>query len=220
MSPTKANWIRYTELLKEKLPNFYAALMRPASDEEITIAENKFLENGISLPDELKDIYSVCGGDSSPSVEGCMGFSLHKFPTYGSLRDMEGDIVSVPKGYVKRMYASKHWIPFANDNIGGSLCIDLSPDENGKVGQIISFSSDDDNRIVFADSLADFIQFLIHKLEADEFIVKEEYDRVSLKFTADDFEEKDWDAVGGYNVAMTVFGEVDEENDLLGKRRS
>ncbi len=222
MSQTKQNWIRYTGLLKEKLPSFYDALLPGVSEEKIAATEERLLKKGIVIPQELKDLYSINGGENRATVEGCIGFSLHRFLSYGPLEDMEdnGGITSIPEGHVKILYNSKNWIPFADDNIGGSLCIDLDPDENGTVGQVISFDSDCDDRIVFAKSLPDFLQYLINKLEADDYMVDAQERKPRILFTEVEYDEDGWYEPKWESLPMSVYGKVDEENDLLGKRKA
>ena len=41
------------------------------------------------------------------------------------------------RGIIKDIRWHSHWIPFALDSGGNSICIDLSPDKNGIYGQII-----------------------------------------------------------------------------------
>lgn len=182
MSVTKDKWLRYTQLLQEKLPDFYATLLPPAPEEAIKQIEQDYLSRGVNFPQELKDIYSINGGeDYTKKYQECFGeYSLDTYSshflqaTHHRLeRDYDEDATtSVPPGHVKPLVWCKHWVSFGTHGSGDSLCIDLSPGEKGKVGQIIRYSPDLFDRPVIAGSMNDFLDELCEKLEAEAYVVR------------------------------------------------
>ena len=135
-------WLRYTALLKEKLPPLYAELNPPASQEELDRAEKDYKISENPFFSELVEILKINNGG-----EDIVGFDLipieYAFPDpLGHYAWRKEDCIgteyffSIPKEYVKTMHLCKNWIDFAADGIGGGLFIDLEPDEKGKKGQI------------------------------------------------------------------------------------
>jgi cell wall assembly regulator SMI1 len=219
-------WLRYTALLKEKLPPLYARLNPPASQKTLDKAKKDYKISENPFFSELVEILKINNG-------GTVGFELipieYMFPDplghYAWLKeDFEDEptiYYSIPKGYVKTTYLCKNWIEFASDGIGGGLYIDLEPSEKGKKGQIISFHRDEEQRVVFADSLSDFLLALIKKLETGDYCLEttEGKENQAGQFFYN-FRFTKIDCQGSLFVyAMNMLGIVDEENDLLGARK-
>ncbi|MEO5975559.1 MAG: SMI1/KNR4 family protein [Chryseolinea sp.] len=66
---------------------------------------------------------------------------------------------SFPEGAIKKKYFNPNWVPIIFDNLGNYIGIDLDPDENGTVGQIIVFGRDEEDMFVIADSFHRFLDF-------------------------------------------------------------
>jgi len=77
-------------------------------------------------------------------------------------------LTSTPKNAINANYVNyQKWIPIFSDGAGNYLGIDLIPGIKGKKGQIINFGRDKEEQdmIVFADSLSDFFEFIKTELE-------------------------------------------------------
>lgn len=61
-----------------------------------------------------------------------------------------------------------------SDAGGNHIGIDLAPDRNGVVGQIIIFGCDEKIKYVVADSWADFLNNVAFELEAGNFCIDQE----------------------------------------------
>ncbi len=134
MSEIKQKWIRFTDLLEKKLPNFYATLL-PAIDQlEIDRVEQLYLSHQLPFPTELKDIFSINGGCEAINYSGCLSeYDLYSFKMLFSEDPFnngpwpKSDIVystdfeSIPPGHVKPMDWNKLWIPFARHGSGDSF---------------------------------------------------------------------------------------------------
>lgn len=81
---------------------------------------------------------------------------------------------SKPEKCIKCLYVNKLWIPIAHDDSGNHIGIDLDPDVNGKLGQIINFGRDEDEKFVIANSLNEFLELMIKIIRSDDFEVLEE----------------------------------------------
>ena len=116
-------WLRYTALLKEKLPPLYARLDPPVSQEELDRAEKDYKISKNPLFSELVEILKINNGG-----ECIVGLDLlpveHTFPDpLGHSAWLKEDYedsytyLSIPEGYVKMIYFCKNWINFASDGI-------------------------------------------------------------------------------------------------------
>ncbi len=56
--------------------------------------------------------------------------------------DIDPNLGSERRGFVKADVWNKRWIPFATDGSGNYLCVDLDPDVGGTVGQVIQWAAD------------------------------------------------------------------------------
>ncbi len=217
-------WLRYTALLKEKMPHIYAGLNPPASQKALDRAEKDYKISKNPFFSELVEILKINNGG-----EGMVGLDLlpieYIFPDpLGHYAWRKEDyinneyFVSIPEGYVKIICHCKNWIDFATDGIGGGLYIDLEPDEKGKKGQIINSSEDQSGKVVFADSLSDFLLALIKKFEIGDYYIEEIKGEAGQIFYNCGLTKINYD----YSLpvyAMNMLGIVDEENDLLGVRK-
>ncbi len=71
---------------------------------------------------------------------------------------------SCPKGKIKKKYCHYKWIPVFHDFSGNFIGIDLDPDQEGSKGQIIIFGSDEENMVVVADNLTEFLDLSIEEM--------------------------------------------------------
>jgi cell wall assembly regulator SMI1 len=64
---------------------------------------------------------------------------------------------SFPENKIKSQYANSNWIPLVTDNTGNHIAIDLDPDVDGKIGQVIIFGREFDTKYVIADNWGQFM---------------------------------------------------------------
>ncbi len=84
---------------------------------------------------------------------------------------------SMPIGAVKCRYTNSKWIPLAHDYASNYIGVDLDPDENGLIGQIINFGRDENNKRVISNSIKELLQLLVKY--QDEMIIDTEGSQVS-----------------------------------------
>ncbi|HPO97721.1 MAG TPA: SMI1/KNR4 family protein [Bacillota bacterium] len=196
-------WEMYCGWIRENEPDYYANLnqgcQEPVFDEFERVTGYKF-------PDDLKEIYLINDGENDIDISeddnenSGIFFGLFFIPfeeVVGELNDNkeliddegEGGIrllsrgcISYPEGAVREEYINEGWIPFIKDFGGNFIGIDLKPGPKGKSGQIINFGRDEDEKLVIADSVKDFLILLIYlqrfqKVNKLHFIdwLKEEY---------------------------------------------
>lgn len=148
---------------------------------------------GTVLPDDFKALYRWHDGQrdevNSGPFYGLSFLSLDKVKahwqswnsvieenTADDLQDLSEFCTSQPPDAIKCTYANKGWIPFAYDYGGNHLGIDLDPGKQGRVGQVINFGRDEDNKFVVAPSVHAFIQWLVEQLESGNALIREEDD--------------------------------------------
>ena len=135
----------------------------------------------VRLPIALREFLSIHNGQDKAGV-GMVSASL-LLSTAGikqcwdSWREIDEDdmnedcadsMESEPEGFIKPMYTNRKWIPLTKDGGGNHIGIDFDPDEQGRVGQIIVFGSDEDTKRLIASDFSEFITKLINSLKNAE----------------------------------------------------
>lgn len=183
MNKVSISWTRYTNLLKNKLPEFYQNLNPPCTKELLEQADTVL---GFSLPDDLKQLYMLNNGEVGIDYENIfMGLHFMKLETILGLDREFGfqDVVwsnekefysadtpfVCPPNTIRKKLFSKYWIPFLKTGTGEWLGIDTNPDVKGRYGQLINFGWNANGRYVWVDSVADLIDFLYAKLSNSDY---------------------------------------------------
>jgi cell wall assembly regulator SMI1 len=176
--------------LRDHLPEVAADLRSGATQDQL---EKFSTALGIDVPDEFLNLYAWHNGQE---------MSVNTGPWYGlifipldrvlsecemwrkvlresgaeSLASLSGYMTSTPPDFVRKLYASDRWIPFAYDGGSNYLGIDLDPDEKGTVGQVISFGRDEERKIAVAPSISSFINWMLSELKSGNFNIRVEGD--------------------------------------------
>ncbi|WP_394780448.1 SMI1/KNR4 family protein [Undibacterium sp.] len=151
---------------------------------------------GVTLPADFKECLAEFNGqaDTPGMFIGSALLSideiklqwdmLYEVGKDGSLNeDFADSMTAVPEGYVKPMYVNPKWIPFTHDSGGNYLGIDLDPDVNGTVGQVIIFGRDEQEKVFVAPSFTAFLTLVRDQLRTIKWSVKEhEWDIQDKKY--------------------------------------
>lgn len=170
---------QYLEGIRKIYPNLNAEQKRI---EESHIAEiEKSMD--VQLNDELKNWFQLIGNAEYGIAGLMMGLELYDldgmYAEWASWREFDSDATlndaiyysSVPAGAVKCRYTNPKWIPLAHDYASNYIGVDLDPDKQGVIGQVINFGRDENDKKVFANSLKEFFELLIEyqdEMEIDE----------------------------------------------------
>ncbi|HEY9060006.1 MAG TPA: SMI1/KNR4 family protein [Pseudobacteroides sp.] len=192
----KELWDLVTAVYEKEKPD-YKSYLNPAVElKEVSTIEEKM---GIQLPDELKSLY-LCNNGEKENLEGSiLGLRflsvgemflswcdwLYVLKDKELMKACEKEAESVPENAVRKVYVNRKWIPFAHDQEGNYIGIDLDPDENGTVGQIINYGSDENRKYVIAKSLREFLFIMVKVLESSMPSIKTRYKRVVIKVWED-----------------------------------
>lgn len=74
-----------------------------------------------------------------------------------------------PEGAVDPAYINPSWIPLTNDGSSNHIGLDLDPWPGGRIGQVILFGRDEDVKVVLAESLGLFLEWIAGMLESGNF---------------------------------------------------
>ena len=86
-----------------------------------------------------------------------------------------------PEGAVDPAYTNPAWIPLTSDGSSNCIGLDFDPWPEGRVGQIIIFGRDEDVKVVLAESLGQFLDWIAGLLESGNFRLKAAPDEVVLR---------------------------------------
>src|SRR5215510_7509965 len=132
----KIQWDRIEAWLASHAPHILQKLRKGASDADLAKLESQIQK---ALPDSVRAFYAIHDGQKGECPKGLF-YSLQFMPLklvieyqqlWAGLVDMNDDLAhamsSSPKGCIKPVYANPLWIPFAHDQSGNHLGIDLDP---------------------------------------------------------------------------------------------
>jgi len=165
------------QLLQGRFPELGKSMNAPASEVEIKAFEEKI---GWSLPEDLREFYRIHNGESEEVgfFFGLPFLSLtgaaFEWEAWASIADegesgLDTNVSSVPDQHIKENYANRNYIPISKDFGGNNLGVDLDPGPLGKRGQVINFGRDEEMRFVIAESLTEFLEFILAQLKAKNF---------------------------------------------------
>jgi cell wall assembly regulator SMI1 len=179
----KTQWERIEAWLAAHAPHLLRDLRKGAAPPTLAKLEAQ-IQRG--LPEAVRAFYAIHDGQKSECPEGLF-YSLQFMPLarvlkaqrlWAELVDMNDELAhamsSSPSGYIKPVYANPLWIPFADDQSGNHLGIDLDPDVDGQEGQVIAFGRDENRKRLVAQSFEAFIDIFIGQLEGGNFVIREE----------------------------------------------
>ena len=175
-------WQRIDRWLGVNAPEVLNVLQPGATEAEIRETE-KFLS--VEFPDDVKDSYRIHNGQSNEKVgfiKGLEFLSLKRirdeWTNWKDLLDSGAfeDWESESEKEIQADWWNRKWIPLTHDWGGNHECLDLTPTEYGKVGQIISMWHDDGARQVIAESFSHWLEQFAEELEAGKYILSEEHD--------------------------------------------
>ncbi|MCM3004314.1 SMI1/KNR4 family protein [Priestia koreensis] len=193
-------WLEYVAALDKQFPGYSTYLNSPATKLDIQQTEEKM---GITLPDELVQLYLLHNGDSNHLMGSFLGLpfltleemhshwnnwkELLENESEADMEQLSAFSTSIPKHQIKATYANRKWIPLSYDYSGNHIGIDLDPDVNGVIGQVINFGRDEDEKYVLAASLHDFLTLMIQLVKGLSFTIKmdEQYDQVVFMWQDD-----------------------------------
>ena len=154
-----------------------------ASEEDMASFEEKF---GITLPDEVKELYRYKNGSKYLSILPCvidereMAFCLmslaemENIKNYFQNRDAlltefneyftSEDLDKMRNSKIKPYLFNKKWIPFAQYCDSCYLMLDFDPDKEGKEGQIICYIHDPDEVIYVAEGITELISKIMEEI--------------------------------------------------------
>lgn len=173
----------YNKLLRRHfiIKKYNRNLNKGATDEQIKMAEQII---GVTFPSELAELFKCNNGNATNFKENVylgailglqfipLDVLIRTWSEWCEFTDEKGldtYCTSIVKGQIKCLYANKRWIPFASDGWGNHIGIDLDPDLNGTVGQVINFGRDENNKLVFAKNLNGFLELMINIIKSNDF---------------------------------------------------
>lgn len=179
------SWEKFKTVVEKSFPEFVGALNPGATKNELIEFENSI---NVTLPEEFIDLYTFSNGQNDTVNAYLFGMEFLTLNRVKKAYDVEIDVMealagegdmcsSYPENHIKCAYCNPKWIPIFSGGGGSYIGIDLDPDINGKIGQTINFGTDDEDKIVLADSLDKFIKLCTEKLEKGDFIKYKNEDR-------------------------------------------
>lgn len=184
-------WTRLRQWLEREYPELGDTLNYGILPQDLIEYEMAF---GFQLPKAVRESYLCADGQEPESAAGCsegLFFGLTLLPLEDVLeewrfwREVDTDpntganeqlremMQSIPPNWVRKEYSSRGWIPLVADKAGNYLGVDMTPGEEGSVGQVIVFGRDFDTKVVMwkgdgPDGWAKWLANFVDDLESGE----------------------------------------------------
>ena len=170
------------ELWRQSYPSGQYAFNPPATDAQIDALERVI---GFKLPNAYRQLYRWHDGDDVVDTDAYGHiYGLPLIPLEGVeaiwrtwinvLAGMGGDRYRIrgagwPVGAVDPAYINPRWIPLTLDGSGNHIGLDMDPWPAGRIGQVIIFGTDEHVKVVLAESLGKFFEWVAELLESGNF---------------------------------------------------
>ena len=151
----------------------------PATDADLEAFERVI---GLKLPRAYRQLYRWHDGENDDRWGHVYGLPLLPLREAAAqwkawervLKEFAGDRYKIPggawpQGAVDPAYINPRWIPLTHDGSGNHIGLDLDPWPKGRVGQVILFGRDEDVKLVLAESLGKFLEWIAGLLESGNF---------------------------------------------------
>jgi cell wall assembly regulator SMI1 len=172
-----ADWSRIVAWVEANAPELLDALEPPAERAELVAAEARL---SMRLPTVLRAFYGLQNGTSAFGVFPALEPDQTPF---GPLAidevelleaDAEDDAGEAEEDFevdagVRPEFWNPGWIPFATNDAGDYLLLDMSPARGGRVGQIIEWRHDTNERRIAAPSLEALLKQIADGLESGRY---------------------------------------------------
>lgn len=179
-------WVEIIEILRRERLLSAAMLNSGASSEELAALERHV---GMTLPTSLRQFLSEHNGQSNKAKFGIYKGSqilstdgiCAQWDTWKGIDSelMNADCAefmsSKPEGVIKSMYTNQRWIPLTHDWAGNHVGLDFDPDTRGKIGQVIAFGRDQDEKVLLADSFDEFLHNFASELRITDWKFADEH---------------------------------------------
>jgi cell wall assembly regulator SMI1 len=176
-STIQAAWQRIESWLMQHAPARAESLKKGATPRQLEKLESQL---NAELPEQFKESLLIHDGQSSDlGVVPDKGLGCHLLQVKAIVSEWEycddmddsgefDDVSIKPDKGVAREWWNRGWIPFASNDSGEFLCIDLAPTKSGKSGQVIRMQEDEPQRELLAPSFGAWLEQLADALEAGE----------------------------------------------------
>ena len=178
------------ELWKRSYPSGQYAFNPPATDAQIDAFERVI---GLKLSNAHRQLYRWHNGDDVSKTDAyghIYGISLMPLDyAAGQWKSWSETLASPefagnpywaangvrmfgagwPSGAVDPAYINRRWIPLTSDWSGNHIGIDYDPWPAGRVGQVIIFGADELVKVVLAESLGKFLEWIADLFESGNF---------------------------------------------------
>lgn len=133
----------------------------------------------ITLPEDFKDLYRHHDGEAK-YLGSILNYELMPLKrVYQEYKDLIEEWIAIRRNtkdilYIKEVGSANAWVPFATDNSGSFILIDLEPDELGYIGQVIAYDQDTEETILLARSISHLLKKLEFGLNVKNIIVADD----------------------------------------------
>jgi cell wall assembly regulator SMI1 len=172
--------VDFEQWLRKHLPEAAESLNPGATEQELARLSEA---TGVILPAPFVELYHWHNGQQKRCPTGIF-YGLRFMALEDVLKEwrnqesQDGDqaLPATTTKAVKSALANKRWIPFATDDDGNFLAVDLDPGPRGTSGQVINFGIDEVLQYALAADVASFIAWMVGQLRRGNHRIEQQPD--------------------------------------------
>jgi cell wall assembly regulator SMI1 len=158
---------RLDRWLATNRPDYYAHLLPGVTDAHLDAFEARF---SLKLPEAFRELYRWRNGHDmirSESLQHNLMFS--SLEDIARVKELMDDLIG--SDFKDPRWWRRSWVPFLENGAGDHLCLDLTAEDGGTPGQVLTFYHDWDSRPIRFPSMEAWLADLVESMESGRYEV-------------------------------------------------
>jgi cell wall assembly regulator SMI1 len=152
---------RLDRWLAANRPDYYAHLQPGVTDAQLGAFKARF---SLELPDAFRQLYRWRNGhDLHRSESLVQNFMFSSLEDVARIKELMDDLIG--PDFEGPKWWRRGWLPFLEDGAGDHLCLDLTAEDGGTPGQVLTFYHDWEPRPIRFPSLEAWLENLVESME-------------------------------------------------------
>ena len=147
--------------LRANRPDYHARLRPGVDDTRLNDFERGF---GVTLPEAFRLLYKWKDGQNATFSQSLVAnFMFEPLDEVARTKELLDGMIGFD--FEDRKWWRRGWIPFMHNGGGDYLCLDLTAEDGGTPGQLLTFWHDNPRRAVRSASMTAWLTDLVESME-------------------------------------------------------
>ena len=145
-------------------PGYFARLQPGVTNVQLNAFEVQF---SLKLPDAFRQLYLWRNGQADGNSESLqMGRMFSPLESVSDTKELLDGMIG--SDFDRPEWWRGDWVPFLSNGGGSHLCVDVAPEDGGRVGQLVAFWKADEDRDIEYPSVEAWLADLVESMESGE----------------------------------------------------